>query len=161
MEPRKSAASVAAAPAPTESPAGPDPFPWLAVLETDNDAIDRDHREAVEEGNQLLRLIDERTDWPALLALLRQARGRCVRHFETEDRILERTRYPESAQHRRAHDDILAAFDRILAELEAVTEPEPHHWERAYAPRDLLVDHCLQEDLRFKSHLMNIARSPG
>lgn len=42
----------------------------------------------------------------------------------------------------------------IVAELEIVSDPQPHHWERAHAPRNLLVDHCLRDDLKFKSHLM-------
>lgn len=130
-------------------------FPWLGFLEIDNDIIDREHREAVDEGNLLSRLIEERRDWPQLLAVLRQGRARSARHFATEDRILEQSGYPESACHHRAHGRILAAYDGILAELEAVSAPQPRHWQRAMAPRDLLVDHCLKDDLRFKSHLMH------
>ena len=50
---------------------------------------------------------------------------------------------------------------RILAELEAVREPEERHWQRAHAPRDLLVDHCLKDDLRFKSHVMQMSARHG
>lgn len=140
-----------------EAQAGPatEPFPWLDFLEFGNDIIDREHREAVDEGNHLLRLIEDCQDWPQLLARLRQARARCARHFATEDRILEQTGYPESGSHHQAHRRILAAFDGILAELETVADPRPKHWQRAAAPRDLLVDHCLKDDLRFKSHLMH------
>jgi hypothetical protein len=60
MEPRKST---------------PDPFPWLGVLETQNEVIDRDHREAVAAGNRLLQLIEARDAWPELLATLRVARA--------------------------------------------------------------------------------------
>lgn len=158
MEPRKPPlAPSAPEPAnPAERAAVPDPFPWLSVLETQNEVIDRDHREAVEAGNRLLQLIEARDAWPELLATLRAARERSARHFETEDSILEATRFPGSEQHRGTHRHILAAFDQILAELEAVATPQPHHWERAHAPRDLLVDHCLQDDLKFKSHLMHV-----
>jgi hemerythrin len=139
----------------------PETFPWLGFLEIDDGAIDRDHREAVAEGNRLLELLAHRKSWPDVVATLRQARARCARHFETEDRILAQTRFPEQEQHRRAHAHILAAFDGILAELEAVTTPEEHHWQRAHAPRDLLVDHCLKDDLRFKSHLMQMGAQRG
>ncbi len=136
-------------------------FPWLAFLEIDNGAIDRDHREAVAEGNRLSELLNHRQSWPDVVAMLRQARARSARHFETEDRILAQTRFPEHEQHRRAHECILAAFDRILAELEAVTVPEERHWQLAQAPRDLLVDHCLKDDLRFKSHVMQMGARRG
>jgi hemerythrin-like metal-binding protein len=135
-------------------------FPWLDFLEIDNDVIDREHREAVDQGNLLSRLIEERRDWPRLLAVLQQGRARSARHFATEDRILEQSGYPESASHCEEHCRILAAYDAILAELEAVAAPQPQHWQRAMAPRDLLVDHCLKDDLRFKSHLMHFGPKP-
>ncbi|HWA49631.1 MAG TPA: hemerythrin family protein, partial [Dongiaceae bacterium] len=111
--------------------------------------------EAVEEGNHLVRLLNARHSWPEMLALLRRTRDRSARHFETEDRILKRMRYPGADAHRRAHRRILVELNAILAELEIVANPQPHHWERAHAPRHLLVDHCLRDDLKFKSHLMH------
>ncbi|HNB27898.1 MAG TPA: hemerythrin family protein [Alphaproteobacteria bacterium] len=146
---------------PAQPAAVPESFPWLDFLEIDNAAIDRDHREAVAEGNRLSALLKDRQSWPDVVAMLRQARARSARHFETEDRILAQTRFPEHEQHRRAHERILAELDRILAELEAVTVPEERHWQRAQAPRDLLVDHCLKDDLRFKSHVMQMGARRG
>lgn len=150
MERRKPAREAPSDPA----TGGTEPFPWLPVLEMGHEDIDRDHREAVEEGNRLVHLLNARESWTGMLALLRQACDRSARHFETEDRILKRTRFPGADAHRRAHRRILAEFNAILAELEIVTDPKPHHWERAHAPRHLLVDHCLRDDLKFKSHLM-------
>lgn len=141
---------------------GEEAFPWLDFLEFHHAEIDRDHREAVAEGNTLVRLIEGRDSWPDVVRLLHQARGRCQRHFGTEDRILAETRYPEHERHRSAHDAILREFDRILAELDRVQAPEPQHWALASRPRDLLVDHCLQDDLQFKSHLMDLVQArPG
>lgn len=145
-------------PAPAEAVGGTEPFPWMSALEMGHADIDRDHREAVEEGNRLVRLLDARDSWTETLELLRQALGRSTRHFDTEDDILKATRYPGADAHRRAHQRILAEFNSILAELESVTDPQPHHWERAHAPRHLLVDHCLRDDLKFKSHLMQVGQ---
>jgi len=131
-----------------------EPLPWLPVLETGNEAIDRDHRQAVEDGNALLRIIDARKSWPDLLAAVRWMRDRSARHFETEDRILKRSRFPEADRHRRAHRRILAEIGGTLAELESLIAPEAHHWRLALAPMTLLVDHCLRDDLKFKSHVM-------
>lgn len=156
MEQRKSAPATISASA--EPAGGTEPFPWLPVLEMGHADIDRDHREAVEEGNHLARLLDARQSWTEMLALLRQARDRSTRHFDTEDDILKRSRFPGADAHRRAHQRILAEFNSILAELESVTDPQPHHWERAHAPRHLLVDHCLRDDLKFKSHLMQVGQ---
>lgn len=141
-----------------EATGGTEPFPWMSALEMGHADIDRDHREAVEEGNRLVRLLDARESWAETLELLRQALGRSTRHFDTEDRILKATRYPGADAHRREHRRILAEFNRILAELEAITDPQPRHWDRAHAPRDLLVDHCLHDDLKFKSHLMHVGQ---
>lgn len=132
-----------------------EPFPWLPVLEMGNEEIDRDHRAAVEEGNRLVRLLNARDSWGETVALLRQVRDRSARHFATEDKILKRTGFPGADAHRRTHRRILVELNAILAELEIVTDPQPLHWERANAPRNLLVDHCLHDDLKFKSHLMH------
>ncbi len=133
----------------------PAEFPWLDFLVTDNETIDREHREAVEQGNQLLRILAARENWADALEMLRRARARSARHFATEDGILEQTGFLGRDQHRQAHAHILAEFDRVLAELETVADPQAHHWERAHRPRNLLVDHCLKDDLLFKSHLMH------
>jgi hemerythrin-like metal-binding protein len=155
MEHRKPAPATACDPA-LAAPSGTiEPFPWLPVMEMGHEDIDRDHREAVEEGNRLVQLLNARDSWPEMLALLRQARDRSTRHFETEDRILKRMRFPSADAHCRAHRRILAEFNAILAELAIITDPQPHHWDRAHAPRHLLVDHCLRDDLKFKSHLMH------
>lgn len=156
MEHRKSTPATASDATTPETVIGTEAFPWLPVLEMGHEEIDREHREAVEEGNRLVRLLDARDSWAEMLELLRQARDRSARHFDTEDRILERSRYPGADAHRRAHRRILAAFNGILAELETVNDPQSHHWDRAHAPRNLLVDHCLQDDLKFKSHLMQV-----
>lgn len=155
MEHRKPARTA------TPDPAASDiePFPWLPVLEMGNDEIDRDHREAVEEGNHLIRLLNARDSWAETVELLRQARDRSTRHFANEDKILKRAGFPGADAHRRAHGRILAELSVIIAELEIVTDPQPHHWERAHAPRNLLVDHCLQDDLKFKSHLEHVGQA--
>ena len=107
---------------------GTEPFPWLPVLEMGHEDIDRDHREAVEEGSRLVHLLNARESSTGMLELLRQACDRSTRHFETEDRILKRTRFPGADAHRRAHHRILAEFNAILVELEIVADPKPHHW---------------------------------
>jgi hemerythrin len=132
-----------------------EPFPWLPVLEMGNEEIDRDHREAVEEGNHLIRLLNARNSWAETVELLRQARDRSARPFANEDKILKRAGFPGAGAHRR----ILVELNAIVAELEIVTDPQPHHWERAHAPRNLLVDHCLQDDLKFKSHLEHVSQA--
>jgi hemerythrin-like metal-binding protein len=124
-----------------------------------NEEIDRDHREAVEEGNHLIRLLNARDSWAETVALLRQVRDRSARHFATEDRILKRAGFPGADAHRRAHRRILVELNAIIAELEVVSDPQLDHWERAHAPRNLLVDHCLHDDLKFKSHLEHVGQA--
>src|SRR6185436_3700280 len=79
-----------------------EPFPWLPVLEMGNEEIDRDHREAVEEGNHLIRLLNARDSWAETVEMLRRSRDRSTRHFANEDKILKRAGYPGADAHRRA-----------------------------------------------------------
>jgi hemerythrin-like metal-binding protein len=135
------------------------PWPWLDFLEMDHGAIDRDHREAIAEGNKFLAVLEARSSWSELVAILHQSRARSARHFATEDAILAASLYPGAAAHRKEHERILAEIDLILAELDAVATPQEKDWQRATAPRVLLVDHCLKSDLLFKSHVMTHASS--
>ena len=39
--------------------------------------------------------------------------------------------------------------------MESVNVPEDRHWALALTPLNRLVDHCLRDDLKYKSHLMH------
>lgn len=134
-----------------------EPLPWLPVLETGHPDLDREHRELIDDANDLLALVKRRAPWPELLESARRMRDHCALHFQNEDRILRAARYPDRDRHRRAHRRVLAEMNGILAELEAASTPTRLEWELALSLRGLLVDHLLRNDLKYKSHMMAFA----
>jgi hemerythrin-like metal-binding protein len=133
---------------------GHEPLPWLPVLETGHPDLDREHRELIDDANDLLALVRRRAPWQELLAAARRMRDHCGPHFENEDRILRAARFPDRDRHRRAHRRVTAEMNGILAELESVDAPTRLEWELALSLRGLLLDHLLRNDLKYKSHLM-------
>ncbi len=131
-----------------------EPLPWLAILETGHEEVDREHRQLIEDANAVHVIVAGGGSWSELVATARQMRDRCVVHFATEDKVLKATRFPDLARHLRAHRRILAAIDAIVADLESTAAPNRFHWELALSLRGLLVDHLLRDDLKYKSHLM-------
>lgn len=131
-----------------------EPLPWLPVLETGHDEVDREHRQLIEDANLIHAIIGERRPWADLVAAAREMRDRCVGHFATEDRVLKATRFPDLDRHLTAHRRILKEVGGIVAQLEAVATPNRLHWELALSLRGILLDHMLRDDLKYKSHLM-------
>lgn len=131
-----------------------EPLPWLPILETGHEAVDREHRQLIEDANAVHAIVSGGGSWSDLLATAREMRERCIRHFATEDEVLTATRFPDRERHLRAHKRILKAIDSIIADLDAAAPPNRFHWELALSLRGLLVDHLLRDDLKYKSHLM-------
>ena len=138
-----------------------EPLPWLAILETGHEEVDREHRQLIEDANAVHGLVAAGGSWPELVATARQMRDRCIVHFATEDKVLKATRFPDLAKHLRAHRRILTEINAILTDLEGTDTPNRFHWELALSLRGILVDHLLRDDLKYKSHLMYYEKPRG
>ena len=138
-----------------------EPLPWLAILETGHEEVDREHRQLIEDANAVHGIVAAGGSWPELVATARQMRDRCIVHFATEDKVLKATRFPDLAKHLRAHRRILTEINTIVMDLEGADTPNRFHWELALSLRGILVDHLLRDDLKYKSHLMYYEKPRG
>lgn len=138
-----------------------EPLPWLAILETGHEEVDREHRQLIEDANAVHGIVAAGGSWTELVATARQMRDRCIVHFATEDKVLKATRFPDLAKHLRAHRRILTEINTIVMDLEGADTPNRFHWELALSLRGILVDHLLRDDLKYKSHLMYYEKPRG
>lgn len=133
---------------------GLEPLPWLDILETGNAQVDGEHRQLIDDANQVHALVSEGATWEQVVTTARAMRERCALHFATEDKVLKATRFPDVDRHLRAHRRILLEIDTILQDIEGAEQPTRLHWELVLSLRGILVDHLLRDDLKYKSHLM-------
>lgn len=138
-----------------------EPLPWLEILETGHEEVDREHRQLIEDANAVHVIVAGGGSWPELVATARQMRDRCIVHFATEDKVLKATQFPDLARHLRAHRRILTEINAIVTDMESAETPNRFHWELALSLRGILIDHLLRDDLKYKSHLMYYEESRG
>lgn len=87
---------------------------WTADLATGIRTIDDQHRELYEHVGTFLDDADAgRLDAP--LEFLHYLGGYVERHFRTEQELMERTRYPETAEHARQHDEFRKTYGELVA----------------------------------------------
>lgn len=95
---------------------------WKEEFVVDRGVIDEDHKFLIENLNGILQKLN--THAPA--GIVHEMAG-CVRnfaalHFLREERLQEQAGYPGLAEHRDEHRQLLADFDRFLAQFAALPE---------------------------------------
>jgi hemerythrin-like metal-binding protein len=134
-----------------KSGAAGDPLPWLALLTTGDNDIDRQHRLLIEDANAVEALARARAPWPEVVAKMHDMHDRCIGHFATEDLTMQQGGITYRDAHRAAHRRILIEIHSMLTLLEAAAVPNRFHWELALSMRRILVDHLLREDFSAKA----------
>lgn len=130
------------------------PLPWLPVLETGHAEIDHQHRELVDDANEVYALIVTRGDWAKLVAAIGKMHRDCALHFAEENAVLSSSGYSDAAAHALEHNRLLDQVAQIHGIIRAAPAPTRFHWELALTLRSLLLDHLLRYDLQYKSHIM-------
>lgn len=130
------------------------PLPWPPVLETGYPDIDRQHRELIDDANEVQESVLKHSDWAAVAVAVGKMHRDCAVHFADESKLLATSGYSDIAEHELEHQRILAEIAHIHGIVRATREPTRYHWELAMTLRSLLIDHFLRYDLRYKSHLM-------
>src|SRR5512147_708472 len=100
------------------------PLPWLPVLETGHEEIDRQHRELIADANAVQDIVIQRGEWSDLTTAIGKMQRDRALHFADESKLLANSGFSDAHAH----------------ELEQL--------------RSLLIDHFLRYDLQYKSHLM-------
>jgi len=125
---------------------------WDGGLETGLEEIDGQHRVLIDTFNRIAAAVGKgdtnRDELEGILAFLRDC---ALLHFQTEQELMARHRYPRETEHRRLHSD-------LVREMEAVLEGF-HRGEKPLTPVTLeyldewIVRHIREEDLRLAEFL--------
>ncbi|MDQ2103102.1 bacteriohemerythrin [Azospirillum isscasi] len=134
------------------APAGEDVFmPWNDTLAVGQEDIDNDHMILVALINRAARRIRGGEVPHAIGSAIDQLVAYTVLHFEQEERVMERSAYPDFVQHKAQHD----ALRKRVAELKQRFESgEARVGDDLLALfRDWLTGHIQRFDKRIGSHL--------
>ena len=125
---------------------------WDSGLETGIEEIDGQHRVLIDTFNRLAaavgRVDASREELEGILEFLREC---AMLHFQTEQELMARHRYPYENEHRRLHADLVSEMEEVLEGF--------HRGGRALTPVTLeyldewIVRHIREEDLRLAEFL--------
>lgn len=133
---------------------------WCDEYQLGLPAIDKDHREMVEQCNHYLVAVDQGASLAELAGLLDRLILRTKAHFIAEERLLDRHDYPGLALHKADHDRLLVQAEALRDRFDQADEDdEAAHQlvsETTQFMREWLLDHVRVNDRPFKPFLRNL-----
>jgi hemerythrin len=128
------------------------PIVWTPALSMGDPEVDRQHRHFIDQVNDLSAAASH-ADKRALVRLTEEIAADAFTHFAYEDDLLLRLNYPDAEEHSAEHRRLEEKIDGMLPVL-ATADDTPRAAETiACRIRDLLLDHLLYYDLKYKSLL--------
>ncbi|MDA1101777.1 MAG: hemerythrin domain-containing protein [Proteobacteria bacterium] len=128
-------------------------------FEIEVEMIDSDHRRLLDIINEITQAIDDKREAecarlvPDFVALAK-------RHFAREEALLAKNGYPGVEKHRKHHASLEDKMNTMLALAERVVESAAARDELKKELIFFLMDDVINEDMDFKSFLVN-ATSPA
>lgn len=129
---------------------------WREELSLGVAEIDADHKRLIEVINEFGTISRTDPDPAQLKAVADKLLDYANRHFEREEQLQLKAHYPEYAQHKDAHDTLIATLEAFIQRY-FVDKAEPVDDLTATEMRGFLrtwlIDHILKTDLRMKGKL--------
>ena len=123
------------------------PIQWSAKLECGHPIIDEQHQRLFEIGSRLIRAVHRGLPRAQVQAQLEGLIDHIRTHFETEEAVLARTRFPLTEEHRGHHHWLLTTAESLS---ERYRNGETLVGEMvAFITDDVITEHILREDLKF------------
>jgi len=91
---------------------------WKDEFSLGNAAIDKDHRQLIEQINQLYDQFAMPMDAPAIESLLVELQADISAHFALEELLMEQSNYAEFEAHRQDHDNLLDQINDLIFQFE-------------------------------------------
>ena len=130
------------------------PLKWMEILEIGVPEIDMDHRDLLQECNDLTAMVGNDGSWPEIAAAARQMFEHCLAHFRLEEEFLTKSGFPRLDSHVGEHVRIAKKLEQLVDAMGKAGAPEAEKLLSLEALRAVLVDILLRHDLDYKSHLL-------
>lgn len=134
---------------------------WCDEFQLGLPAIDKDHREMLEQCNEYLLAVDRGAPMAELAGLLDRLLLRTRAHFIAEERLLDRHGYPGLALHKADHDRLLVQAEALRDRFDQADEDDETARglvaETTEFMRGWLLDHVRVNDRPFKPFLRSLS----
>ncbi len=128
------------------------PVHWSSKLSVGIPEVDREHQRFLSLVNDLVAFVAERKAKAEIERQMRLVLADAISHFENEERLFLEFGYPEATRHALLHKQIRNRLIRMVDEIKA-TDLNSTWVDKALHLRQLLVDHLLQEDIKYRGYL--------
>lgn len=128
------------------------PVHWSSKLSVGIPEVDREHQRFLSLANDLVAFIAEGKAKAEIERQMRLVLADTTSHFENEERLFLEFGYPEAARHAALHSQIRKQMFRTMSEIKA-TDPDSTWIDKALHVRQVLLEHLLQEDVKYKGYL--------
>lgn len=124
---------------------------WSDILSVGFDEIDEDHHKLVGIFNILNHAVKEGESPEYLAATLEELINCTVWHFSHEERLMLKHRYPEAAEHKAEHRDLIDSAKDLQGEILRTKQPMVDN-QIQFLER-WLTEHILTADMRLGAYL--------
>ncbi len=92
-------------------------YKWSSSLETNNESIDRDHKEIIEKSSELYEAMLEGKGRHIVKELADYIDNYVERHFREEEALVADLNYPKMKEHEDAHQYFLGEFKKLRDQI--------------------------------------------
>ncbi len=124
---------------------------WRDSMSVANSKVDTDHKRLINLLNTVEKQLENPEEVAPILKTFAQLKIYTLEHFQREEILQLRVRYPKAAAHKRIHQSLVKQLDDIIASVKAKGVAAKADDISALL-RHWLIDHVLQEDLPMKAY---------
>jgi hemerythrin len=117
---------------------------WDKSFEIGCELVDNQHRELVALVSGFEGAVHGKVTGQQLAEVLKFIVNYTRHHFSSEEAFMEKISYPELANHKKIHDELINKVTKILLDLKSGKKPEPEFLLNFLI--DWVKDHVLEED---------------
>jgi len=125
---------------------------WSDFLSVGVPEMDDEHRQFIARVNELNKAIIESEDKATIERMMDLMLMEAAHHFWHEQELLARWNYPETAAHIAKHAELTAQFERVMKQF-AETDISFVWALKGLHVKQLLVEHLLKEDMKYRDFL--------
>ncbi len=125
---------------------------WSQFLAVDVPEMDEEHQQFIARVNDVNKAIVEAADKSTVERLMDLMLMEATHHFWHEQQLLEQMHYPEAKEHAGKHAQLTAKFASAMKEFQE--SDISYIWAmKGLQIKQLLVEHLLREDMKYKEFL--------
>lgn len=130
-------------------------FLWSKDLETGNATIDAQHKQLIEAFNNLIDACNQGKGRAEIENTLRFLSDYTITHFNDEEALQSKYKYPDFITHKRAHDSFKRVVEGLAAQLAEEGPSIVLVGKFNSSIGEWLVNHIKSEDVKIASHIQS------